>query len=181
MSGRDTLPILRDRITRVATPLPDDDVPLAIGATYARDEILAAFGRLVPGVRYSHQAGPWFDQPSNTEVLFITLRKTERDYSPETMYRDYAISPELFHCDSPHMTKRNSRPGQRWLNQRSNGLRVLLAVREHKLDPWGATAPYALLGPADFVQSQGEQPIAITWGLRAAIPADLCERFCAAA
>ena len=178
---RQALPLLRDRITRVAQPLPDSDVPLAIGATYARDEILAAFGRLVPGNRYSHQAGPWWHEPANTEVLFITLRKTERDYSPETMYRDYAISPELFHWDSPHTTRRDSTPGQRWLGQRSNGVRILLAVREHKADPWGATAPYALLGPADFVQAAGERPIGITWRLRTPIPADLYEQFRAAA
>jgi hypothetical protein len=167
---RATLPLLRDDIRRVAAPLPDPEVPLAIGATYTRDEILAAFGRLEPGVRYSHQAGPWFHEPAGTEVLFITLRKTERDYSPTTMYRDYAISPELFHWESPHTTRQTSAPGQRWLQQRTNGLRVLLAVREHKLDAWGATAPYALLGPADLVSAEGERPIAITWRLRTPHP-----------
>lgn len=176
-----TLPLLRDRISRVPIPVPDADVPLAIGATYARDEVLAAFGRLEPGVRYSHQAGPWWHEPAQTDVLFITLRKTERDYSPETMYRDYAISPELFHWDSPHTTRQDSGPGRRWLEQRVNGVRILLAVREHKTDPWGATAPYALLGPADFVSAEGEQPIGITWKLRTLIPADLYERFRAAA
>lgn len=176
-----TLPLLRDRISRVARPLPDADVPLAIGATYGRDEILAAFGRLVPGGRYSHQAGPWWHESARTDVLFVSLRKTERDYSPETMYRDYAVSPELFHWDSPHTTKRDSGPGRRWLGQRTNGGRILLAIREHKTDSWGATAPYALLGPADFVQARGEQPIGITWKLRTPIPADLYERFRAAA
>jgi hypothetical protein len=30
-----------------------------------------------------------------------TLEKTEKKYSPTTLYKDYAISPELFHWESP--------------------------------------------------------------------------------
>ena len=177
----ETLPILRDRISHVSHPLPDVDVPLEIGATYARDEVLAAFGELRPGRYFSHQAGPWWHEPTQTDVLFITLRKTEKDYSPETMYRDFAISPELFHWESQNKTAIASTAGQRYLNQRTNGARVLLAVREEKLDPWGATMPYVLLGPANYVSHQGERPIAITWRLRRPIPAEVFERFKVAA
>lgn len=173
--------VMRDQVARVPARLPDEDVPLSIGATYARDEILAAFGRLGPGDRYAHQSGPWYHEPTETEVLFVTLRKTEKDYSPDTMYRDYAISPRLFHWDSPYTTRRDSAPARRWLGERESGLRVLLAVRETKIDAWGATAPYSLLGPARFVDAKGEQPIAITWQLESPIPADLYERFRAAA
>ena len=65
----ETLPILRDRISHVSHPLPDADVPLEIGATYARDEVLAAFGELRPGRDFSHQAGPWWHEPTQTDVL----------------------------------------------------------------------------------------------------------------
>ena len=99
------LPLLRDRIARPAIALPDPDVPLQLHATYARDEILAAFGRLQPGDRYSHQAGPWWHEPAKTEVLFITLQKSEKEYSPSTLYRDYAISRELFHWESQNATR----------------------------------------------------------------------------
>lgn len=177
----ETLPILRDRISHISHPLPDADVPLEIGATYARDEILAAFGALTPDRYFSHQAGPWWHEPAQTEVLFITLRKTEKDYSPETMYRDYAISPELFHWESQHSTAIASKAGQRYINQRTNGARILLAVRESKQDPWGATMPYVLLGPADYVAHQGERPIGLTWKLRRPIPAEVFERFKVAA
>jgi hypothetical protein len=67
------------------------------------------------------------------------------------------------------------------VNQRSNGVRVLLAVRATKTDPWGSTRPYTLLGPAEYVQHEGERPIAITWRLRNPIPADLYEEFKVAA
>lgn len=177
----ETLPMLRDRISHVSHPLPDADVPLEIGATYARDEVLAAFGELRPGRYFSHQAGPWWHEATQTDVLFVTLRKTEKDYSPETMYRDFAISPELFHWESQNKTAVASTAGQRYLNQRTDGARVLLAVREEKVDPWGATMPYVLLGPADFVSHQGERPIAITWRLQRPIPAEVFERFKVAA
>jgi hypothetical protein len=174
---RETLSILRDTVSRVSLPLEREDVPLRIGATYARDEILAAFGRLAPGERYSHQAGPWWHEPSSTSVLFITLKKNERDYSPQTLYRDYAISRELFHWETQHTTSLASPQGRRYLQQRENGTHVLLAVRGAKTDSWGATAPYLLLGPAEYVSHTGERPIAITWRLTNPIPADSYEAF----
>ena len=174
---RATLPLLRERITHPSIALPDDDVPLRLHSSYARDEILAAFGRLAPGERYSHQAGPWWHEPARTEVLFITLEKTEQHYSPTTLYRDYAISRELFHWESQNSTRVDSPAGRRYLEQRTNGVRILLAVRSSRTDPWGATRPYVLLGPADYVEHRGERPIAITWRLRNPIPADLYEGF----
>ncbi len=177
------LHLLRDRIPRVAQPLSElPDVPLQLGATYARDEILAGFGRLGPGKgAYSHQAGPWHDRDSNTEVLFVTLRKSLEDYSPQTMYRDYAISRDLFHWETPNNTRLESERGRRYLEQRTSGLRVLLAVREARRDPWDSTVPYVLLGPGELVSHRGECPIAITWRLGHPIPADLYEQFKVAA
>ena len=32
------------------------------------------------------------------DAFFVTLRKSERSFSPTTMYRDYAISRDLSHC-----------------------------------------------------------------------------------
>lgn len=94
---------------------------------------------------------------------------------------DFAISPELFCWESQNQTAISSAAGHRYLNQRTNGVRILLAVREEKLDPWGATMPYVLHGPADFVSHKGERPIAITWRLRRPIPAEVVERFKVAA
>lgn len=177
----DVLSLLRERITRPSLALPDPDVPLRLHATYARDEILAAFGRLTPGVRYSHQAGPWWHEPAMTEVLFITLQKSDKEYSPTTQYLDYAISRELFHWESQNSTRIDSASGQRYLNQRTNGVRILLAVRSSKRDPWGTTGAYTLLGPADYASHQGERPIAVTWKLQNPIPADVYEHFKVAA
>ena len=153
------------------------DVPLRVHASYTRDETFAAFGRLVPGQPYSHQAGRSWHEATRTEVLFVTLAKTEKHYSPATLYRDYALSRELFHWDTPNTTRIESALGRRYLDQRRNGVRVVLAVRAARTDPWGAIAPYVLLGPADYVEHRGERPIAITWRLHHPIPAVLYETF----
>jgi len=107
----------------------------------------------------------------------VTLDKSGKTFSPSTRYRDYAISRHLFHWESQHTTGLHSPQGNRYLNQQAEGTRVLLAVREAKTDPWGSTAPYMLLGPAEYVQHQGERPIAITWRLVNPIPADAFEAF----
>jgi superfamily II DNA or RNA helicase/HKD family nuclease len=173
---REVLALLRERITHPSIPLPDDDVPLRLHATYTRDELLAAMGHITPASRPNLQKGHWHHAASNTEVLFVTLQKAT-GYSPTTQYRDYAISRELFHWETPNNTRTASAVGRRFLDQRSNGLRVLLAVRGARLDAWGATQPYRLIGPAQLVDHQGERPIAITWRLENPVPADLYEEY----
>jgi hypothetical protein len=93
------------------------------------------------------------------------------------MYRDFVLRRDFFHWETQHSTTVSSAQGPRYLQQRTNGVRILLAVREAKLDGWGATAPYLLLGPADYISHEGERPIAITWRLRNAIPADIFDTF----
>lgn len=34
------------------------------------------------------------------DVLFVTLNKSDKDYSPTTMYQDYSINKTLFHWQS---------------------------------------------------------------------------------
>jgi len=34
-----------------------------------------------------------------TDLLMVTLKKSEKRFSPSTPYRDYPISPDLFHWD----------------------------------------------------------------------------------
>ena len=104
----------------------------------------------------------------NVEAFFVTLKKSEADYSPTTMYRDYPISPTLFHWESQSTTTLASPTGQRYVKGTST---VLLFVREQAKDDFG-TAPYLFLGPATYVEHSGERPIAITWRLESPMPAD---------
>jgi superfamily II DNA or RNA helicase/HKD family nuclease len=163
---------------RPTTPLGDllpalADVPLAVHASYSREEILAGVGWTSQGRTPSTmREGVAWCADINSDVLLITLKKTDTDYSPTTMYRDFAISPELFHWESQSTTTAASPTGQRYVNHRKNGTNVLLFVRETKTNALGAS-PYVFLGPADYVRHEGDRPMAVTWRLRQSMPTEI--------
>jgi superfamily II DNA or RNA helicase/HKD family nuclease len=144
-------------------------LPLRVHARYQREEVLAALGYASQGRRpNSFREGVLYEPEHNIDAFFVTLKKSETDYSPTTMYRDYPISPTLFHWESQSTTSTTSKTGQRYLTGSST---VLLFVREQKQDEFG-TAPYLFLGPASYVSHTGDRPIAITWQLACSIPPD---------
>lgn len=147
--------------------------PLRVHARYTREEIAAALDHVSIDGRKpnSFREGVFFSPSANTDAFLVTLHKSAADYSPTTMYRDFAISPELFHWESQSSTTIASPTGQRYLNHRARGSHVLLFARPHKVSAFGGGAPYLFLGEADHVEHRGERPIAITWRLRTPMPA----------
>jgi superfamily II DNA or RNA helicase/HKD family nuclease len=142
-------------------------VTLRTNAQYSREETLAALDWANLDRKPSaFVAGVVWSEAVRTDAFFVTLRKTDRDYSPTTMYRDYAISQELFHWESQNATAIGSPTGQRYLNHESGGTHVLILARETKSSEWGGPRPFLCLGPANYVSHRGERPIAITWKLR---------------
>lgn len=109
---------------------------------------------------------------ANADAFLITLKKSDNDYSPTTMYRDFALSSDLFHWESQSTTTSASPTGQRYINHRAKGSHILLFVRETKTNALGA-APYIFLGPADYVSHEGDRPMAITWRLKRPMPAEV--------
>ena len=59
-------------------------------------------------------------------MVFVTLNKSDKDYSPSTLYEDYAISPQQFHWQSMNKVRKNSEEGLRISEQRTNGWKYLL-------------------------------------------------------
>ncbi|MGB3258737.1 MAG: DUF3427 domain-containing protein, partial [Ornithinimicrobium sp.] len=112
---------------------------------------------------------------ANADAFLVTLKKSEADYSPTTMYQDYAISPELFHWESQSVTKAASPTGQRYIHHRESGSHILLFARDTKATDFGTGAPYLFLGEADYVDHRGEKPMAITWRLRTPMPVSAFE------
>lgn len=160
---------------RVATR-PSGDLgmrPLRVHATYTREEIVSALDYVAIDGRKpnSFREGVLFAPAANADAFLVTLHKSEADYSPTTMYRDYAISSELFHWESQSGTTVASRTGQRYLNHRANGSHILLFTRQRRVSAFGTGAPYLFLGEADYVEHRGERPIAITWHLHTPMPA----------
>jgi hypothetical protein len=64
---------------------------------YSRAEIEAAFGILHDDAPWIHREGVLWHEPSQTDLLFVTLNKSEALFSPSTRYRDLALGPSLFH------------------------------------------------------------------------------------
>ena len=145
------------------------DLPLRVHARYQREEVLAALDYASLARKpNSFREGVLYVPDLNVDAFFVTLKKSEADYSPTTMYRDYPISPTLFHWESQSTTSTASPTGQRYLTGSST---VLIFVREEAKDEFG-TAPYLFLGPATHVEHSGDRPIAITWKLEHAMPTD---------
>lgn len=158
-------------------------VPLHSHATYRREEVLAAlqYGSLEQGKNVQHREGVAWCPATSTDAFFVTLNKDDKKHSATTMYKDYAISPELFHWESQNATSPTSPTGRRYLDRTSHGSRVLIFTRDTADDETGLTVPYTCLGQVDYVQHSGERPIAITWRLHRAMPADVFATATAAA
>lgn len=143
------------------------EVPVLVNGMYRRDEALAAFGYTEGGrATSSHQVGVAWCEPTRTDVFFVNLRKSEKQFAPSIQYRDYAISKELFHWESQNSTPADGKVGRRYRDHASIGTEVVIFVRESRDDAFGGGAPFRCLGPADYVSHVGEKPMAITWRLR---------------
>ncbi len=144
------------------------ECPLDLHCTYSRDQLLVAMDFLKPNT--VREGVKWLPD-KKIDVFFITLNKSDKDYSPTTMYNDYSINETLFHWQSQSTTNAEGSVGQRYIKHRSMGSKVLLFVREFKNDVYGNTAPYTYLGTANYVTHNGSRPMNVTWRLDDAIPA----------
>ena len=169
------LEVTDDRSTARAVPSGlAADIPLTLHARYSRREIVAALGSGAGVKPKVTQGGILWVEPSQSDVFFIDLHKAERDYSPTTMYRDYAINRELFHWESQSRQTPEQPTVRRYIEHRARGTNVLLFVRERKNGELG-TLPFTFLGPATYVSHQGERPVAFTWRLPAPMPEEMFE------
>lgn len=164
--------VLEDRVSLADDVYPVPDWPLALHRHYVRREILAAVRFVGPGKKKTVTQGGLLRLPdSKRELLFVTLDKSGRGFSPPTRYRDYAISPDRFHWETQNVASVSRPSGQRYVESPGNGWSFFLFVRT---DP---KAAYAFLGPVTYHSHTGDRPIAITWRLEHAMPAVLFEAY----
>ena len=69
----------------------------------------------------------------NTELLFINLVKSEENFSPTTMYDDYAVNERLFHWQSQNSTGTDTPKGKAYIShkqkeKKSSSVRVVSRV-----------------------------------------------------
>ena len=150
------------------------DCPLDLHCTYTRDQLLVALDFLKPST--VREGVKWLPE-KKLDVFFVTLNKSDKDYSPTTMYNDYSINESLFHWQSQSTTAADSPTGQRYIHHRERGSKVLLFVREFKSDRInGGAAAYTFLGIANYVKHEGSRPMNITWKLDRPIPAKFLKK-----
>lgn len=163
----DILDILYEKINCVPIKNSYDFIcPLEVHCKYTQAQILAGleyyredfYGPMLEGVKYF--------KDKDLDIFFITLNKSEKDFSELTLYEDYAISENLFHWQSQHKDTEKSKNVQRYVN--SNG-RVSLFVREYKTEN-GKASPYIYLGECTHVSHQGNNPVSFIWKLKNNIP-----------
>lgn len=172
----DLLEVLQFRLRQspaISTHESSKFSPLAVHASYTRDEVLIALGHWNFDRRPSQREGVLHLKESKLDVFFVTLQKSEDEYSPTTMYEDYLVSSELFHWQSQSFISEESKTGQRYIRHAMLGYTPLLFVRETKTLPSGLTAPYHFLGPCRYVSHTGSRPMSITWRLLHQVPTRL--------
>lgn len=174
------LPAVRDEIVELLAlnsasrdtstiPLLDlPGVPLQAHARYARPEVFAALGISSINRKKEHREGVYYSPELSTQLMFVTLHKDSSRYAPSVQYRDHAISPDLFHWESPNNWRQDGPAMQRCIGRGAGSSEHrLLFVREtsSKTDP--VEARFRLMGQVDLDgELRGERPVALTWRLR---------------
>ncbi len=169
------LTLLDDRSRRLTFPLEGRlaSVPLRVHGTYTLDETMAAFDeRNRKGGVKRIQTGVYYLRRFEADLFFVTLEKSERHYSPTTLYNDYPITDHRFHWESQSSCHEDTETGRRYLAVKADGpQQALLFVRQRKSDERGETMPYTLLGPCTYLGHRGARPMQIEWELARPMPA----------
>lgn len=144
--------------------------PLKVHARYTREQILTGFGVSTFEYQKPAREGVLVIAEQNIELLFVTLNKNEKQFSPTTMYHDYAISEQLFHWQSQNSARPERGKGLSYIEHQKHGKRLFLFVREQSKDEYGATMGFVNFGEVEYVSHTGSQPMNITWQLNTVIP-----------
>ena len=168
----EVISLLDDKIDfvekEISLPYPQ---PLKVHSRYTREQIFVAFGMSTFEDKSSNREGVAFIEELNTELLLITLNKSEEDYSPTTLYNDFAINEYIFHWQSQNSARPEIGRGKSYVEQQNIGKQILLFAREQNEDEYGNTMGYVFLGDARFVSNEGAKPMNIKWELSEPMPA----------
>lgn len=163
--------LLLDRIDskEIEIELPYEQ-PLKVHARYTRDQILAGIGLSTFDRKSPSREGVAVNQKLNTEVLFINLIKSEENFSPTTMYDDYAINETLFHWQSQNSAGPDTPKGISYIKHQEDDKIILLFVREKNKDEYGNSMGYVFVGEGVLKEHYGAKPMSIKWELNEPLP-----------
>ena len=167
----EVLELLLDRIEskEMDIELPYQQ-PLKVHARYTRDQILAGIGLSTFARKSPSREGVALNSALNTEVLFINLIKSEENFSPTTMYDDYAINETLFHWQSQNSAGPDTPKGISYIKHEEEDKIILLFVREKNKDEYGNSMGYVFVGEGTLKEHYGAKPMSIKWELNEPLP-----------
>lgn len=156
-----------------ATPLPLaglEQVPLMAHARYTRAEVFAAIGVSTFERPKEHREGVYYLRDAGIQLMFVTLHKDTKTFSSTIQYRDHALSPELFHWETPNTWRQSSPATRNCVGDGEGASRHrLLFVREQNKGPIEST--FRCFGLVDqYGELEGNRPVGITWKLRTPVP-----------
>jgi superfamily II DNA or RNA helicase/HKD family nuclease len=163
--------LLQARSTLGAYALPGlEDTPLCLHGAYGAREVLTAVGWLTASRRAPFQSGVLPLTGRKTELLFVTLDKSE-GYHDRIAYHDYAISAERFHWQTQNSAGPDTPGGRRYLESVTNGWQFQLFVRSRKGDA------YRACGRLTLESAAGDRPMSIIWRLQIPLPSRLFREY----
>ncbi len=144
--------------------------PLKLHSRYTREQILAAFGFSTFEQKSEIREGVAFSPFKNTELLFITLAKSDENFSPTTLYDDFAVSERIFHWQTQNSVHEETEKGLSYIHHEKKDKRILLFVRERNEDEFGNVMASIFLGEARLIEYYGSKPMSIKWELHEPMP-----------
>lgn len=156
--------------------VPDLPFPtsLCLHGRYGNEDLQGILGHFSIETVGQRGVGVLFFKAIKTYALLVTFRKTEKDFSPTTMYADYPISQTLLHWESQSNTSVLSETGQNLIHHKTRGYTILVFVRDVKKRNH-QTVPFTYLGPVECERHEGERPIRMVWRLLHPMPAVIFE------
>lgn len=115
------------RLDIKTTPIGAEIIPgLELYGCYTREEVFTLVGRQTAEVKMQGAASGAFNLPEhNAVLLFVTLNKSEKDFSPSTQYNDYLINEEYFHWQSKNTDSHYNSGGRKYVEQAKTGMKVI--------------------------------------------------------
>ena len=147
---------------------------LELHAKYNSRVIQAAFGKANIATTGQTGVGVFHFPEVKTYALLLTFQKTEKEFSPSTMYADYPISRELLHWESQANTAQHHSDGQNLIHHVERGYTILVFARDQKKRN-STSMPFTYLGPVEMVSYESERPIKMIWRLRYPMPVEMFE------
>ena len=167
----DAISLLIERIHHNELEMLISAIPsLKVHSRYTREQILAASGASSFGKKSTAREGVLVLKELNVELLFVTLKKSVKQFSPTTMYHDYAINESLFHWQSQNSARPEYGRGLGYIEHEKEGRKLILFVREQAKDENGRTMGFVNFGLVKYVKHSGSQPMNITWKLMTPMP-----------